>query len=140
MKRMVRSCFNPAAVCLCLSFAHLAMAQDSRVMGHITDAGDSAVSTAIVTATQVDSGWKRQVLSNAQGYYQLAPLPPGTYRIEAVKPGFKPLAHTGVGLAPGIAATVDLRMEDAEVSETTALQARKTGSGFPLAYLQLFLP
>ncbi|HXM43659.1 MAG TPA: carboxypeptidase-like regulatory domain-containing protein [Bryobacteraceae bacterium] len=108
--------------------------------GRVTDAAGTAVATAIVMTTQVDSGWKRQVLSNAQGYYQLAALPAGTYRIEAVKPGFKPLSRTGVSLSPGATATVDLRMETAELSEPTSLEARKAGSGFPLTYLKLFLP
>jgi len=140
MKRRLSCCFYLAAVPLGLWSALPAMGQDSRVAGHITDTSRAEVGTAIVTATQVDSGWKREVLSNAQGYYQLAPLPPGKYRIEAVKPGFKAFCRTDVELSPSIAATVDLQMEDAGVSETNSLEARKIGPGFLLTYLKVFLP
>jgi len=123
------------AVTLCLWFCSPLLAQDSRIAGRITDAAGAAVATAVVTATQVDSGSALQVLCNAQGYFQLAPLPPGEYRIEAVKPGFKPLLRTGVGLGPGLTATVRLRMDNARVSETIALAARKSGTGFLLTYM-----
>jgi hypothetical protein len=66
----------PAAT-LCLGLCSSLLAQDSRITGHITDASGAVVAAAVVTATQVDSGSTRQVLCNAQGYFQLAPLPPG---------------------------------------------------------------
>jgi len=74
------------------------MAQDPLITGHITDASRTAVATAVVTVIQVDSGSRRQVLSSAKGFFQLAPLPPGRYRIDVVKPGFKPLSRAGVEL------------------------------------------
>jgi hypothetical protein len=83
----------------------------------------------------VDSGAKRQVLSNSQGHFQLAPLPAGQYRIEAAKPGFKPLARTGVSLSPDSATTLDLQMENAQSSETVALEVRRLNAGFLLAYI-----
>lgn len=101
-----------------LTLSAPALAQDSRIKGRVLDGRQAAVATAVVTATQVDSGWKRQVLSNAQGYFQLAPLRPGNYRIEAVKPGFAPLSRTGVDLGAGMTATLDLQMKEAESSET----------------------
>jgi hypothetical protein len=124
----------PAAVLLCLCASLPATAQDCRITGHLTDASRAAVATAVITVTEVDSGAKRQVLSNAQGFFRIAPLPPGKYRIDAVKPGFMPLSRTGVELGPGSTATVDLRMDDAEVAETATLEVRKTGAGSLLVY------
>ena len=85
-------------------------------MGHITNASGAVVTAAVVTATQVDSGSARQLLSNAQGAFQLTALPPGEYRIEAVKPGFDPVLRTGVVLRPGLTATLSLQMDRASVS------------------------
>ena len=99
------------------------LGQDSRITGRIADSDGAVVAAAVVTATEVDSGSTRQVLCNAQGYFQLAPLPPGEYRIEAIKPGFKPLLRTGVGLSPGLTATVRLQM------------AREAGTGSLLTYM-----
>ena len=112
-----------------------AIGQDSRIVGHITDARQAAVATAVVSVTNVDSESRRQVLSNAQGYFQLAPLAPGRYRIDAVKPGFRPYSRTLVGLNQGSSATVDLQMEDAEVSEIATVEARKAGGGSLLTYI-----
>jgi len=118
----------PAIVILCLWLSLPIMGQDCRIAGRITDTGREAVGTAVVTATQIGSGARRVVLSNANGYFQLAPLPPGQYRIEAVKPGFMPLSHTEVALGRGSTATVDLRMEGGASGEAT-LETRSAGVG-----------
>jgi len=118
MKRTLLCRLYPAAVLPCLWLCLPAMAQDSRIAGRITDATGAAQATAVVTATRLDSGSTRQVLSNAQGRFQLDRLPPGDYRIDVVKPGFKPLSRYGVGLSPGSTASVELRMEDAAVPGT----------------------
>jgi Carboxypeptidase regulatory-like domain len=123
------------AVPLCLCLALPALAQDSRITGQITDAGRSAVATVIVTATNVDSGSTRAVLSSPHGYFQFAQLTSGNYRLEAVKPGYKPLSHSAVGVGQGRTTTVELQMESARVSETVALEGRKTATGSLIAYL-----
>ena len=106
---------------LCLHFGLSALAQNSLIIGHITDANRDAVTTAVVTVTQLGSGSRRQVLSNARGVFQLAPLAPGRYRIDVVKPGFKPLLRSGVELGANLAANVDLQMEHAEAGTTSLL-------------------
>ena len=135
MERKLNWGLYQMAAPLCLWFSLPAVGQDCRVTGHVFDASRAALATAVVTVTQVDSGSRRQVLSNAQGYFRLSPLSPGNYRIEAVKPDFKPQAQKFVELDRGSAATVDLQMEEAEVSETVTLEARETGAGSLLAYI-----
>ncbi len=44
--------------------------------------------------------------------------------MEAVKPGFKPLARTNIRLGAGQTITVDLRMEPDENPETIPIEAR----------------
>jgi Carboxypeptidase regulatory-like domain len=109
--------------------------QNCSITGYVLDPRRGAVATAVVTVTQVDSGSTRQILSNSQGFFQLASLPPGEYRIDAVKPGFKPLSHIAVELGRSLAATMDLQMENAEVSGAVTLEARKTSAGSLLAYI-----
>lgn len=139
MKRPLKSGRLRAAALLFLWFSAPALGQDCRIAGHVLDPGLTAVATAVVTVTEVDSGSIRQILSNAQGYFHLAALPPGTYRIEAIKPGFRMLSRD-VELSPGSLATVDLRMESAINSETVSLAARKSGAGSLLAFLCAFPP
>jgi hypothetical protein len=135
MKRKLTWGLHNATVPLCLWLCWPVMGQDFGISGQVRDASRIAVATAVVTATSAESGSTRQVLSNAQGHFRLDRLPPGQYRIEAVKPGFKPLLRTGVGLGVGLTANVDLQMEEAEASETVILQARKTSTGSLLVYI-----
>jgi hypothetical protein len=123
------------AISLCLWVSLPALAQDFRITGHVTDASRAALASVIVTATNVDSGSTHEVLSTSQGYFQFARLPPGSYRLEALKPGYRLLSRTEVSPATGRAATVELQMEGAQVSETVTLEARQTAAGFLLAYL-----
>ena len=115
-------------------------AQDSGIAGRITDAAGNVVATAVVTATQVDSGARRQVLCSALGRFRIAGLLPGNYRIEAVKPGFKPLLRTGIDLTSGSTATLDLQMDDKAISETAVFAARAGGSASILASMCAFAP
>jgi hypothetical protein len=134
MRRQLKYRLCPLAIPLYLWLSSPVMGQDCSIMGHITDSRQAAVATAIVTVTSLESGSKRQILSNAQGDFQLTALPPGKYQIDAVKPGFRPLSPTGVELSPGSAFTLDLLM-DAQVSQTVSLEARKTGARFLFAFL-----
>lgn len=139
MKRLLAGCLYLAIVPLCLLLSLPIMGQECRIASRITDTSRAAVRTAVVTATEMDSGATREVLSNANGYFQFAPLPPGQYRIKAVKPGFKPLSRTGVGLGPGLTTTVDLRMEG-DVSGGATLETRSAGVGSLVDYVCDFSP
>ncbi|MGD0359393.1 MAG: carboxypeptidase-like regulatory domain-containing protein [Bryobacteraceae bacterium] len=124
-----------AATITLLLLAWPAIAQDARIAGRVTDSRQTAVADAVVTATLVDSEAVRQVLSNAEGHFQIGRLPPGQYRIEVVKPGFKPLLRSGVGLGAGAVATLDLKMAGTAVSESVGLEVRQDAAGFPVVYV-----
>ena len=79
--------------------------------GTVTDPSGSAIPDAVLTLTNAGTGFKRQVLTSADGVYQFLQAPPGTYQIAAAKPGFNPLARSGVELLVNSPSTVDLRME-----------------------------
>jgi hypothetical protein len=111
-----------------------ALGQEARITGRIIDAHQSALPTVIVIATSVESGATREVLSNRQGYFQMAQLAPGNYRLEAVRPGYKLLSRAEVGLGVGGTATVELQMEAEEVSESVTLEGRTSAAGSLLAY------
>ncbi len=120
-KSISRSQLNLAFLLFLLSLP--VMAQDSQLEGRITDASRSFVSAAAVAVTRTDSGLKRDVLSNEQGYYIVPLLPPGQYEIAVTKEGFKPLTRTGVVLETGITSTVDLQLEVGGLNETVTVEA-----------------
>ena len=131
MRRLFTDSFVLTVASLCLP----AMAQECPIKGSITNSRHASIANAIVTVTHVETGWTRQVLASARGHFQLAQVPQGEYRIEALKPGFKPLVITGGAQCAAVAAALDLQMEEADVSETVALQAKKAGDGSLLTYI-----
>ena len=94
------------------------LAQNAQLEGRITDSTQAAVTQAVVTVTRTDSGFKREVLSNDQGFYVFALLPPGLYQIAVNKVGFKPLTRSGIVLETGNSRTVDLQLELGAMNET----------------------
>src|ERR1022692_3778315 len=63
--------------------------ETSEITGRITDASGSVVPGADVQITQVSTGVKWDVKTNADGYYTQALLPPSAYRVTVTLTGFK---------------------------------------------------
>jgi hypothetical protein len=58
------------------------------ISGRVTDANGLPVVGATVTATLVETGEKRSVVTNDDGRYRIIGLKPGTYKISAAASGF----------------------------------------------------
>jgi hypothetical protein len=67
------------------------MAQDPRgkMLGVITDASGAVITSAKITATQLDMNTHVSSVSNAGGNYELPYLVPGPYQITVSATGFK---------------------------------------------------
>ncbi|HUA17052.1 MAG TPA: carboxypeptidase regulatory-like domain-containing protein [Verrucomicrobiae bacterium] len=85
--------------------------------GTITDQSGAAVSGASVTVKDVDTGVLRTVATSQTGFYEFVALPVGTFEIGATKAGFAEAVRTGVRLAVGQEARVDLTLHVGEVSQ-----------------------
>lgn len=70
----------------------------AQIVGVVTDSSGARVPGAKITATGVNTGSSRDVLSNAEGYYTIPLLPPGGYRLTVEKEGFNPVQHAGITL------------------------------------------
>ncbi len=66
------------------------------IVGIVTDESGAVVSNASIKAINEATGETREVNASASGNYSLPLLPPGTYRIEASKSGFKVSTYHGV--------------------------------------------
>ena len=89
------------------------------IVGNITDAGGASIAGAKITITEINTGIARTVASGADGGYVMPYLPPGTYRIEVEKSGFKRFATVDIRLATGQAVRVDAALEVGQITETT---------------------
>ena len=77
-------------VCFCGSNGHCGLRrQTARIVGTISDASGARVPEAIVTAAEVNTGNTRTAVSNANGFYTIPLLPPGTYNVKVSKDGFR---------------------------------------------------
>lgn len=99
------------------------LAQDFRatITGQVTDPSQAAVPNATVRATRSDSNVSSEVTTNAQGYFTLPYLNPGTYDIEAVATGFKTLKRTGIILQVADRLNVPLVLELGDISSAVTV-------------------
>jgi predicted porin len=79
--------------------------------GMVTDQTGAAVRDVAVTVKNIDTGDTRTLRTDGGGRYQASGLPPGHFEIRAAKQGFANEARTGISLAVGQDATVDIRMQ-----------------------------
>ena len=115
-----RSLRLPAAVVLVLAAAWLASAQEFRgtILGRITDPGGAALPGASVAVTNESTGVSSRVVTEPDGAYAVRFLVPGTYRVEVEMPGFSKYAQSGITLAIGQNATVNVQLQLGSVTET----------------------
>jgi len=93
------------------------------ISGTVTDAASAAVSSAKVTATNIDTNVSRTAATQSDGNYSLLFLPIGRYRIEVTAPGFKRFEQTGITLDINRNARVDAALQLGAVSESIEVRA-----------------
>lgn len=85
------------AAMLVVSYAS-AQLTHATISGQVTDPSGAIVVHAQVVATNMDTGAKTDVVSNAAGYYYLPFLTPGRYQVTVKRPGFEEYVHKGLVL------------------------------------------
>ncbi|HEX8173248.1 MAG TPA: TonB-dependent receptor [Thermoanaerobaculia bacterium] len=107
---------------LLLPLALFAQSSTGSISGTITDDSGAAVPGVTVTAVNAATGITRTAVSNGSGYYQVALLPPGTYRVEAALEGFQPVRRDVVTVNVGTDVALNLAMR-VGASETVTVTA-----------------
>ncbi|HKE23105.1 MAG TPA: carboxypeptidase regulatory-like domain-containing protein [Bryobacteraceae bacterium] len=110
----VSTLFLTSILCAQSNFASLS--------GRIEDASHAPVSSARVLIKAKDTGAARSVLSNREGLFDAADLPPGAYSVAADAPGFGGLSLE-VTLEVNQHMALDLRMEVSTHHEAIAVTA-----------------
>src|SRR5438105_5802902 len=73
---------------MCAAVTTHGQAVTANLQGVVSDATGAVVSAATVTAANLETGEKRSVRSNAEGFYRFNLLPRGPYEVRAQKTGF----------------------------------------------------
>ena len=92
--------------------------------GNVTDPSQAAVVDAKVTATNQDTSFTRETLTNTGGGYSLPTLPPGTYTVKVMSPGFQTYTQTGVVVAINSVTRVDVALNVGQVTESMTVAAQ----------------
>jgi hypothetical protein len=93
------------------------------ITGVITDTSGARVPAAAVTVKNVETGSLRSTVSDDAGRYQVLALPVGEYEIRVSKAGFREQIRSGIHLAVGQEAGVDLTLQLGEVKQQVTVAA-----------------
>jgi outer membrane receptor protein involved in Fe transport len=116
--------FAAIAALLCLNPANAAAQQETAtIIGTVMDAQRGALPGATVTARNTETGFVRTGVSDQEGRYRIAAVPPGSYEIGAELQGFGRAVRQGVTLTVGAESVINFELAVAGVTEQVTVQA-----------------
>src|SRR6202020_1677671 len=95
---------------------------NATVTGQVTDSSKSVIIGAQVTLTNAATNLRYQGLTNEAGSYFVPELPPGNYRIELEKQGFKSVIKPDVVLHVQDVLEINFEMAIGSVAESVTVQ------------------
>ncbi|MBS1852406.1 MAG: TonB-dependent receptor [Acidobacteria bacterium] len=102
------------------------LAQQSGIVGTVTDSSGALLTGVVVTAKNVNTGETRQANSNEVGQYAIPNLKIGTYEVSAEKQGFQRKIVDQVALEVALTRTIDLSLPPGTISEQVNVTAAAT--------------
>ena len=93
------------------------------ITGIVSDQAAAAVPGATLTITNVDTNRRRVAVSTGDGVYAASGLPPGSYRVDVVLAGFRPVRRDGIRLSTGETARIDFALIVGGVREQVTVTA-----------------
>ena len=107
-------------IALCVSVAAPSAAQTvgGTLLGTVVDNSGAVLPGATVTATNTATAVARTAISDGQGRYSIADLPPGPYDVNASLSGFQTVLRRGIRLVVGNPSVVDFTLGISGVAET----------------------
>src|SRR5215471_6233182 len=119
---------NRPCILLILSLAYFSASawpqtQLATVFGIITDRTGAVIPEAQVTVSNINIGLKRVALTDINGQYHAAGLPPGTYTVRAEKEKFQTEVLAGITLSSGAAIAINLSLRVGTVPQEVTVDA-----------------
>jgi len=98
-------------------------AATGQIIGTVTDPSKAAIPQANVTVTNAATSLVRTTKTNAEGDYVVPLLPPGNYSVSVAAGGFKTQTSTNISVEVASTATVNIRLQIGEASQTVTIEA-----------------
>jgi iron complex outermembrane receptor protein len=115
-------------VSLCAtSLAAAQAANDGSIRGYVRDAQGAVVAGAAVMVIGPTGATPHTAVSDAEGYYQLTPLPPGAYTLTAELAGFAKYVRENIVVRPSANLAVEIVLQVGGVGENVVVTAQKRG-------------
>jgi hypothetical protein len=131
---VVRNLFRPPLF-LCLLAASIGFAQTSdtgAIAGEVTDPAGSVVPDSQIKVTNLGTGAMRTAVSGHNGSYSVPLLPPGEYRVEISKAGFRLVSYPSITVVVTETQTLNAKLEVGAVTDqitvTTAAEQLQTAA------------
>jgi Carboxypeptidase regulatory-like domain/TonB dependent receptor-like, beta-barrel len=99
-----------------------AQSPNASLAGRVTDPTGAAIGDARIAAISADTNVRHEATTGVSGSYSVANIPPGTYRVEVEKPGFKKLIRPDVIVHVQDALELDFEMTRGAVSEAVTVE------------------
>ena len=109
-------------ICL-LAATVAAFAQSGTIQGVVKDSSDAVVTGAKVAVTNIDTGLRRELTTNEQGFYTAPTLPVGRYKVAASKTGFSMAELPEIKLDVTQTARVDFLLKTGTITESIQVTA-----------------
>ncbi len=121
--RLVRAFGFASMVIVFLGIAP-AHAQDvGSLQGTVTDSSGASVSGAKIAATDLSTSVPHTTTSGKDGGYNFSQLPPGNYKVEIVKQGFKTFVQASVRVLVATPTLLDARLAVGSMSQEVIVEA-----------------
>jgi hypothetical protein len=106
-----------------IGFSASTFAQQTTIVGTVTDPSGAAVANVAITVTNVDTGAIRTIPTNDSGQYAAVDLQIGHYVVKAEAKGFKVAEQKDIVLTIGARIRVDFQMQLGAAQETVTVEA-----------------
>ena len=93
------------------------------ILGTVRDSSNLAVAGAHVVATNVETNFSKESISNGEGEYRILALPPGSYKVGATAKGFDQFLGTGIELKVNDQLRIDVTLQVGTVKEAISVEA-----------------
>jgi len=122
MRRMWRNGIGTLSIVFLVHTVCWAQAT-AQLSGAVKDESGAVLPGVTVTVTQTDTGFSRNVVTEANGSYVLTNLPTGPYRLEAALQGFRSYVQTGIVLQVGGSPVINVVLGVGTLEESVTVQS-----------------
>ena len=120
---MKKATFCSLVILFCSLGLRAQIANNTSLVGTVVDPSGSPISNSLVVAVEENSKVKSTSHTNAEGYYAITFIQPGTYDITIEEQGFKKMTKTGVVVTIDLAVRTDFTLQVGSVDTSVTVTA-----------------